>query len=60
MPQESHEPYAESPESALLFVLGGLGLLASGVHHLLGVLRVLLIRLEELPERIAQMDGMVS
>ena len=60
MPQESHEPYAESPESTLLVALGGLGLLAFGAHHLLGVLRVLLIRLEELPELIGQMGGMVS
>jgi hypothetical protein len=60
MPEESHEPYAESPESALLLVLGGLGLLAFGVHHFLGVLRLLVIRLEEFPERIAQIGGMVS
>jgi hypothetical protein len=60
MPQVSHESYAESPESALLLALGGLGLLAFGVHHLLGVLSVLVIRLEGIPERIAQMGGMVS
>ena len=60
MPQESHEAYAESPESTLLLALAGLGLLAFGARHFLGVLRVLLIRLEEHPERIAQMGGMVS
>ena len=60
MPQESHAPYAESPESALSLALAGLGLLAFGAHYLLGVVRVLLIRLEELPERIAQIGGMVS
>jgi len=59
MPRKSHEPYAESHESPLL-ALVGLGLLAFGAHHLLGVLRALLIRLEELPERIAQLGGMVS
>ena len=60
MPKESHDPYSELPEPDLLLALGGLGLLALGVPHLVGVLHALLIRLEELPERIAQMVGMVS
>ena len=60
MPQESHEAYSESPGSTLLLALAGLGLLALGAHHLNGVLRVLLIRLEDLSECIADIGGLVS
>jgi hypothetical protein len=56
---ESHERHAESHDFALLALMG-LVLLASVAPYLHAVLRAVLMRAQELFERIAQMGEMVS